>query len=97
MNTWGRERKVTAPTSGTEPLTLLRTKLHSPSIAGDLVSRPRLIERLTQGPDRRLTLVSAPAGYVQTTLLVQWLEGCDRQVGWVSPEERDNDLIVFIV
>jgi len=33
------------------------------------VPRPRLIERLNAGLHRKLTLVSAPAGFGKTTLL----------------------------
>jgi hypothetical protein len=48
---------------------LLTTKLHIPPVRPELVPRPRLIERLNAGLDRKLTLVSAPAGYGKTTLL----------------------------
>jgi LuxR family maltose regulon positive regulatory protein len=40
---------------------LLQTKLHIPPTRLELVSRPRLIERLNEGLHRKLTLVSAPA------------------------------------
>jgi ATP/maltotriose-dependent transcriptional regulator MalT len=49
---------------------LLSTKLHIPPVRSELVSRPRLLARLNTGLDSRLTLVSAPAGYGKTTLLV---------------------------
>ena len=56
---------------------LLQTKLHIPLIGPDpstglrarLVSRPRLIERLNARLRRKLTLISAPAGFGKTTLL----------------------------
>jgi LuxR family maltose regulon positive regulatory protein len=48
---------------------LLQTKLHIPPIRPELVSRPRPIERLNAGLDRKLTLVSAPAGFGKTTLV----------------------------
>jgi len=56
---------------------LLTTKLYIPRARPDpstglrasLVSRPRLIERLNAGLHRKLTLVSAPAGFGKTTLL----------------------------
>ena len=41
---------------------LLTTKLYIPPVRPELVSRPRLIERLNAGLHRKLTLVSAPAG-----------------------------------
>ncbi|MBL7065914.1 MAG: hypothetical protein ISS49_17190 [Anaerolineae bacterium] len=52
---------------------LLTTKLYIPSPRSELVPRPRLIERLNAGLDRKLTLISAPAGFGRTTLLGEWV------------------------
>jgi ATP/maltotriose-dependent transcriptional regulator MalT len=52
---------------------LLRTKLYIPPVRPELVSRPRLIERLNAGLHRKLTLISAPAGFGKTTLLSEWI------------------------
>jgi LuxR family maltose regulon positive regulatory protein len=76
--------------------TLLRTKLHRPPITADLVARPRLHQRLDQRRERPLTLVSAPAGYGKTTLVSSWLETCDWPSAWVSLDEDDNDLFLFL-
>jgi len=51
---------------------LLTTKLYIPRARPDLVSRPRLVKRLNEGMTRKLTLVSAPAGFGKTTLLSEW-------------------------
>jgi LuxR family transcriptional regulator, maltose regulon positive regulatory protein len=57
-----------------DPLTpLLATKLHLPRPRAQLVPRSHLVERLQEGVTGALTLVSAPAGFGKTTLLVQWL------------------------
>jgi len=48
---------------------LLTTKLYIPPVCPGLVSHPRLIERLNAGLHRKLTLISAPAGFGKTTLL----------------------------
>ena len=48
---------------------LLTTKLYVPRARAELVSYPRLIERLNEGMTRKLTLASAPAGFGKTTLL----------------------------
>ena len=48
---------------------LLKTKLYIPPARPELVSRPRLIEQLNAGLQRKLTLISAPAGFGKTTLL----------------------------
>ncbi len=70
--------------------------LYIPSPRSNLVSRPRLIERLNAGLHRKLTLVSAPAGFGKTTLLSEWVAGCGRPVAWVSLDEGDNDLVRFL-
>ncbi len=76
---------------------LLRTKLHVPPPHLNLVPRPRLIERLNQGmqPGRRLTLVSAPAGYGKTTALAQWARSSRFLIGWLTLEPSDNVLERF--
>ena len=48
---------------------LLKTKLYIPAVRPNLVPRPRLVERLNAGLHRKLTLISAPAGFGKTTLL----------------------------
>jgi LuxR family maltose regulon positive regulatory protein len=78
--------------------TLVTTKLHIPRTRPNLVARQRLRDLLGTGEGHKLTLVSAPAGFGKTTLLVDWLEGLaddDRAVAWVSLDEIDNDLSRF--
>jgi len=50
-----------------------------------------LIERLNEGLHRKLTLISAPAGFGKTTLLSEWIAGAKRPVAWVSLDKGDND------
>ena len=70
---------------------LLTTKLYIPPARPELVSRPRLIERLNAGLHRKLTLVSAPAGFGKTTLLSEWVAGYGprTRVAWLSLNESD--------
>lgn len=70
---------------------LLATKLNVPPLRPERVPRPRLVERLIQGLDRKLTLVSAPAGFGKTTLLSDCAAGCGRSVAWLSLDVGDND------
>src|SRR5262245_24689286 len=51
---------------------LLATKLYIPPPRPNVVLRPRLSERLTEGLHRKLTLISAPAGFGKSTLLGEW-------------------------
>jgi len=80
--------------SQTNPL--LRTKLYIPPARLDLVPRPRLTERLNEGMTRKLTLISAPAGFGKTTLLSEWVGGSEWPVAWVSLDEGDNDPARFL-
>jgi LuxR family maltose regulon positive regulatory protein len=77
---------------------LIRTKLQRPRLPADLVPRPRLISKLNRGLDRRLTLISAQAGAGKSTLLAQWLLDIQSQwpSAWLSLDEHDNDLVVFL-
>jgi LuxR family transcriptional regulator, maltose regulon positive regulatory protein len=84
--------------TGAMSTTLLTTKLHSPQSRTKLIARSRLLERLRtlQSPSRRLGLISAPAGFGKTTLVVQWLAGDPSwPVGWVSLDARDNQPAAF--
>jgi len=74
---------------------LLSTKLHQPRLRSRLVSRSHLIERLQQGMEHALTLVSAPAGFGKTTLLAQWLAESGTPVAWLSLELEDNEPVRF--
>jgi ATP/maltotriose-dependent transcriptional regulator MalT len=76
---------------------LMRTKLYRPRSGSDVIPRTRLIERLHAGLSGNVTLVSAPAGFGKTTLLVQWLQTIDRPTAWLSLDENDNELHVFVL
>ena len=62
-----------------------------------MVLRARLVERLNEGLQRKLTLISAPAGFGKTTLVSAWAAGSDRRVAWLSLDEGDNDLTRFLI
>jgi LuxR family maltose regulon positive regulatory protein len=74
---------------------LVSTKLHIPHVRNSLVSRPRLIRKLNEGMEAKLTLVSAQAGYGKTTALSEWVKQCSALVAWVSLDKQDNDWIQF--
>jgi LuxR family transcriptional regulator, maltose regulon positive regulatory protein len=73
---------------------LVSTRLRPPEARANLVARPRLTAILQREAGRKLTLVSAPAGFGKTTLLVEWLRSRAPGAGsvaWLSLEEGDND------
>jgi len=96
----------------------LTTKLHIPPLRPTLVSRPRLVERLNAGLwqnnvvngnaaagrafARKLTLVSAPAGFGKTTLVSEWAQNVGQDstrvsISWLSLDSGDNDPTRFLV
>jgi LuxR family maltose regulon positive regulatory protein len=54
------------------------------------------LDRLNVGKERKLILISAMAGTGKTTLLNQWLQECPYPSAWLSLDEHDNDLVVFL-
>ena len=78
------------------PPPMLTTKLYIPRLRPNVVSRPRLIERLNEGLQRKLTLISAPAGFGKTTLVSEWVEGIERPVAWLSLDKGENDPTRFL-
>jgi LuxR family transcriptional regulator, maltose regulon positive regulatory protein len=82
--------------------TILATKLYIPPVSPDVVLRPRLVERLNESlcqgrsSGQMLTLISAPAGFGKTTLLSEWVAGCERPVAWLSLDEGDKDPARFL-
>jgi LuxR family maltose regulon positive regulatory protein len=88
---------------------LLATKFHIPAPRLSQVARARLLEQLQcgLGENRKLTLISAPAGYGKTTLVVEWLNAIPHRptpggqadgvkVSWLSLDEADNDPMRFM-
>jgi len=75
---------------------LLATKLYRPPPRPHRVRRPHLLERLHAGLPRKLTLLSAPAGFGKTTLLSDWLAQCPRPAAWLSLDAGENDPTRFL-
>ena len=91
---------------------LLATKLAPPASRAGLLPRPRLAACLDSAvaQGRKLILISAPAGFGKTTLLVEWLasrratppgspaedQRQPMQVAWLSLDDTDNHLGQFL-
>ena len=75
---------------------LLATKLYIPPPPPRTVPRPRLIERLNEGLQRKLTLIAAPAGFGKTSLLSEWLVACGRPAAWLALDQDDHDCTRFL-
>ena len=100
-------KSMARPTASTFPVTepiattgslrsLMRTKLYRPRSASDVINRTRLLERLNASLVGEITLVCAPAGFGKSTLLAQWVQKIDCPYAWLSLDEHDNELPVFV-
>lgn len=77
-------------------MTILLTKVRPPQRRKDVLRRVRLVDILHQNIHRKLTFVSAPAGYGKTTLLVDFAADLDAIVCWYRIGPEDGDLIQFV-
>ena len=59
----------------------------------NLVSRPHLVDQLNLGLERKLALISAPAGFGKTTLISTWIDQLPSGVvvSWLSLDEEDSE------
>jgi LuxR family maltose regulon positive regulatory protein len=74
---------------------LIQTRLHIPPLRAKHIQRPRLFSSLEQALERKLILLSAPAGYGKTTLLSAWARRTSWPVAWFSLDRGDNDRTRF--
>lgn len=82
---------------------LLSTKFYIPPARPELIQRPRLLQQLNDGLRRKLTIISAPAGFGKTTLVSEWVDylrsddsGELQKVAWLSLDENDNEPTRFL-
>jgi len=88
------------PSSSHSQVPLLASKLHLPRLHTSLISRERLLAQLDVGLERKLTLLSAPAGFGKTTLMSQWIANRSEHghlppIAWISLDATDNDPVRF--
>lgn len=98
-----RQRKPTKPlaTAAAEQLRgrsgfFLRTKLLPPRPAPELLSRPRLTERLAANLAHPITLVTANAGSGKTTFVADFLSTHSGPFVWYQLDHTDADPWVFL-
>lgn len=93
--------KMPTQRSKKQGISFLRTKLFVPILRKDLVQRPRLLDVLQSDFShedafhRKLTLISASAGFGKTTLLSEWIQSIETPVAWLSLDRGDNNLSRF--
>lgn len=73
-----------------------QTRVMLPRRSRRIFSRPRLLNRLYDLTDCKAVLLTAPAGYGKTTLLVDWAHDLKHPVCWYALEQSDSDPHVFL-
>ena len=72
----------------------ISTNLRPATDTGHLLLRKRLLDKLNQGADRRLTVIHAPVGFGETAIAMQWrkfLMSSGAKVVWLSVDSEDNE------
>src|SRR5215217_5170406 len=72
------------------PPTLTSPRLYPPRLRSNLVERSSLIAQLSDDPERRLTVITAPAGYGKSTLATQVVARLALPTAWVRLEATDD-------
>lgn len=75
---------------------LVRMKVQPPRCRPGILRRQRLLDFLIEHRSQKLILISAPAGYGKTTLVVDYASAVPHRVCWYLLEETDREPTVFI-
>ncbi|MBL1074694.1 protein kinase [Nocardia sp. 2] len=75
------------------------TRLRPPALPQALVDRPRLLDALRRGSDRKFAVVHGPTGFGKTTLAAQWCAAVCAEggsVAWLTVDSDDDNVVWFL-
>jgi LuxR family maltose regulon positive regulatory protein len=70
-------------------------KSYIPQTKSGYIKRNDLIDKINSGLNKKLTIVSAPAGFGKTSLLSNWIEQSSLDIAWLSTDKSDNNISFF--
>ena len=75
---------------------MILTKILTPRVTKSILHRSRLFDSMNEAMNHKLTLISAPAGFGKTSLIIDWVEQRSLQAHWLSLDKNDRDPIQFL-
>src|SRR6476646_2720237 len=74
----------------------VRDASQPPEVRDGLVSRPRLVRRLTDERGARTAVITAPAGYGKSSLLAEWAREDVRPLSWIALSADHDEPAVLL-
>ncbi len=74
---------------------IFQSKFAVPAIPPTFIARSELSLRLQEGMNRKLTLISAPAGFGKSLVVAHWLKNINVDKIWINISREDNDFNNF--
>lgn len=72
-----------------------RYKIETPIKKSYFIKRENTITHILRNLDKKLTFISAPAGYGKTTMAIDVCNSTDRNISWINLDNNDQNLPVF--
>lgn len=71
------------------------TKFLPHSSQSKVLQRDKLLEKMNEGQQHKLTVITAPSGFGKSTLLQQWMQQSESSAAWISLDSDDNHVTRF--